>query len=204
MTFIQIFGYAAAILLLASFAMKTIVWLRYLAIAASVVLVAYALLAMHYPVLAIALILLAINVWRLTELQRVVGAARAAAAGAAAPLSIDWLLPYMRPVDLPKDHALFRKGDAADAMYFITEGRVRIDEYGVEIGKGSLFGEMGVFAIDGIRTASATCIEPCSLLMISADRIKELYYQNPDFGFFLVGVITRRLTEDLARATVVS
>ena len=38
MTLAQILGYAAAILLIASFAMKTIVWLRYLAIAFAVVL----------------------------------------------------------------------------------------------------------------------------------------------------------------------
>jgi CRP-like cAMP-binding protein len=68
------------------------------------------------------------------------------------------------------------------------------------MGKGSLFGEIGIFSLDRLRTATATCVSDCSLLMVPADKVRELYYQNPDFGFFLVGVITRRLTEDLERS----
>jgi hypothetical protein len=33
-------------------------------------------------------------------------------------------------------------------------------------------------------------------MKVSADKVRELYYQNPEFGFFLVGLITRRLMED--------
>ena len=45
MTLAQILGYAAAILLIASFAMQTLVWLRYLAIAFAVVLGLYGIVA---------------------------------------------------------------------------------------------------------------------------------------------------------------
>lgn len=200
MTLQAILGYAAALLLLASFAMKTIVWLRYLAVAGSAVLVAYALVAGHYPVLAIAAVMLAVNLWRLVEMQRMVGAVKAATAGAAAPLSVDWLLPHMQPVKAAKGEVIFRKGDAAEAMYFLASGRVRFDELGVEIGHGNLFGEIGVLSLDQTRSATATALEDCGLLKIAAEKMRELYYQNPDFGFFLVGVITRRLMEDLARA----
>ena len=116
-------------------------------------------------------------------------------------VSIDWLLPYMRPIDIPQGHVLFRKGEVADAMYFVSAGKIRIDELNVEIGKGSLFGEMGVFAVENVRTATAVCLEDCSLLRVSAERMRELFYQNPEFGFFLVGVITRRLMEDMERAS---
>ncbi len=44
------------------------------------------------------------------------------------------------------------------------------------------------------------CLEDCSLLRVSAERMRELFFQNPEFGFFLVGVITRRLIEDLEKA----
>jgi CRP-like cAMP-binding protein len=86
-------------------------------------------------------------------------------------------------------------------MYFVSRGRIELKEFGVEIGKGSLFGEMGVFAVANVRTATAVCLEDCSLLRVSAEKMRELFYQNPDFGFFLVGVITRRLMEDLERAS---
>jgi len=200
MTLVEILGYGAAILLVASFAMKPIRWLRYFAIASGAVLAVYAVAAAHYPVLVIALVIVALNVWRLVETERMAGAVRAAIAGAGAPMSVEWLMPYMRPVTLTKGEVLFRKGDIADSVYFISSGRVRIDEYGVEIGKGSLFGEVGVFATDATRTAGATCSEPCSLMVISAEKMRELYFQNPEFGFFLVGVITKRLMEDVERA----
>ena len=74
MTLAQILGYAAAILLVASFAMQTIVWLRYLAIAFSIALGLYGVVSEHYVVLAIAVVILAVNVWRLWETERLGGA----------------------------------------------------------------------------------------------------------------------------------
>jgi CRP-like cAMP-binding protein len=64
------------------------------------------------------------------------------------------------------------------------------------MGKGALFGEIGVFSHDKRRTATAKVVEDSSILRISAAKVRELYYQNPDFGFFIVGLITRRLMED--------
>jgi hypothetical protein len=200
MTAFAILGYAALILLIASFFMKTIIWLRWLAIASNVAVVVAGVIQPDYAILVLGLVMLVINGWRLIEMRRLVGEASAATAAQGAPINVEWLLPFMRPIDLPQGHVLFRKGEIADAMYFVSAGRVRIDELKVEIGKGSLFGEIGIFSVDRLRTATAVCVEPCSLLLVSADKVRELYYQNPEFGFFLVGVITRRLTEDLERA----
>ena len=200
MTLPEILGYAALILLIASFFMTTIIRLRFLAIASNAAIILYGIIAPHYPILVLGLVMLAINTWRLVEMRRLVGAVSVASAAQGAPINVDWLLPFMRPVDLPEGHILFRKGEIADAMYFVSAGKVRIDELNVDIGKGNLFGEIGIFSIDRTRSATATCIEPCSLLLVSADKVRELFYQNPEFGFFLVGVITRRLTEDLEQA----
>lgn len=197
MTLAEILAYASALLLIASFAMQTIIWLRMLAIASNLVLLVYAILVPHWPLAVIAVVLAAINLWRLMEMRKLVGAVKTVTAASGAPVTVDWLLPYMRPVDLPKDTTLFHKGDKADAMYFISAGRVRFNELGIEIGKGTLFGEIGIFSVDQTRSATAVCVEPCSLLLISAEKARELYYQNPEFGFYLVGLITRRLIEDI-------
>jgi hypothetical protein len=197
----QILGYAALALLIASYFMKTIIWLRWLAMAGNVAVVIAGLMKPDYAILILGLAMLAVNVWRVMEMRRLVGAVAAATAGQGAPINVDWLLPFMRPIDLPQGHVLFRKGEIADAMYFVSAGRVMIEELNVDIGKGNLFGEIGIFSVDRLRTATATCVEPSSLLVVSADKVRELYYQNPEFGFFLVGVITRRLTEDLERVT---
>jgi CRP/FNR family transcriptional regulator, cyclic AMP receptor protein len=192
----EILGYAALLLLLASYAMKTINLLRILAIAASLVIILYAVLAEQYPVLVIAVLILIINVYRLIEMRRMVGMVRQATAASSAPPSIDWLMPHMTKIEAAADQVLFRRGDVADAMYFISSGRIRFEEIGVEVGKGNLFGEIGIFTNDQLRTATAKCAEASSLMKVSADKARELYYQNPEFGFFLVGLITRRLMED--------
>src|SRR5262249_50273266 len=135
-------------------------------------------------------------------MRRLVSATRAATAGSGAPITLDWLLPYMRPLALPKDTILFRKGEAADAMYFVSHGRIQFVELGLELGKGALFGEIGVFPHSKDRTPTAKTLEDPSLLMVDADKARQLYYQNPDFGFFLIGLITHRLFEDASAGTI--
>ena len=49
------------------------------------------------------------------------------------------------------------------------------------------------------RTASARCVEDCLVLSVNQSTVKELYYQNPAFGFELVGLVAGRLTADVAR-----
>ena len=194
----EILAYAALLLLIASTFMRTIIWLRMLALASSAAIVVYGLITPHYPVLVIGLVLAGLNAWRLMEMRRLVSLTREATAASGAAITVDWLLPYMRPLAMPADAILFRKDAEADAMYFVSRGRVRFEELGLEMGKGALFGEIGIFSHDKRRTATAKCMEDCALLQISAEKVRELYYQNPDFGFFIVGLITRRLMEDAA------
>jgi CRP/FNR family cyclic AMP-dependent transcriptional regulator len=198
MTAAEILGYLALALLLISAAMRTITTLRIFAIAANLAIVAYGILALRYEVAAVGAVILLLNVWRLWEMRRLVAATRGATAAGSAPISMDWLLPYMRPMALPADAVIFRKGDIADAMYFVSHGKVRIDEFDIELGEGTLFGEIGLFSDQKIRTATARTVGDASLLAVSAGRVQELFYQNPEFGFFLVGLITLRLAEDAA------
>ena len=202
MTLPEILGYLALVLLLASAAMRTIIWLRIIAIAGNLAIIAYGVVTARYPIVAFGAVILVINAWRLFEMRKLVAATRAATAASGAPITVDWLLPYMRPLALPADAILFRKGDAADAMYFISKGRIRFDELSIELGEGSLFGEIGLFSDYKVRTATAKSLGPCSLLVVSAEKVRELFFQNPEFGFFLVGLITRRLAEDAAAGTL--
>ncbi len=195
-------GLAALLLLLASAWMTTIIWLRGLAIAAYVLVLIYALLTAQYVAAVLIVAIIAVSLWRLYQMSQVVSVTRQATAASGAPITVDWLLPYMRPLALPTGTVVFNKDAPADAMYFISHGRVRFEELGVEMGKGALFGEIGIFSHDKRRTATAKTMEDSSLLEISAEKVRELYYQNPDFGFFIVDLITRRLMEDAAAGTL--
>ena len=202
MSLSDIIGLAALLLLLASAWMQTIIWLRLLAVAADLLIIVYGLVAAQYPVAMLGVVILAVNGWRLFEMRRLVAVTRGATAASGAPITLDWLLPYMRPLALPADTIVFHKDAPADAMYFISHGRVRFDELGLEMSKGALFGEIGIFSHDKRRTATAKTLEDSSLLLITGDKVRELYYQNPDFGFFIVDLITRRLMEDAAAGTL--
>lgn len=202
MTIIEILGYLGLLLVLASAAMRTIIWLRVLAIAASLAIIAYGIIAIRYPIAGFGVVLLLLNAWRLFEMRKLVTVTRAATAAGSAPITADWILPYMRPMAVPADTVIFRKGEAAEAMYFISSGRIRFDELDIELGEGTLFGEIGIFSDHKIRSATAKSLGPCSLLVVSAEKVRELFFQNPEFGFFLVGLITRRLSEDAAAGTL--
>ena len=55
---------------------------------------------------------------------------------------------------------------------------------------------MGVFAAQNMRSLSAICEEKCSLYTITRQKALELYYQNPQFGFFLIRRVSGRVVEN--------
>jgi CRP/FNR family transcriptional regulator, cyclic AMP receptor protein len=193
MTLLEGLGFVALVLTVASFIPRTVTTVRVIGIAAGIAAALYGSFAPNIPMLVAGLLVAIINLWRLAEMRRLVSAVRSMAGG---PLTLDWLLPYMRPIEIPAGHVLFSKGDKADAMYFVSSGRVRLEELAAEMTRGSMFGEMGIFSAERRRSVTARCVEPSSLLMISAEKVRELYYQNPRFGFYLVGIVAERLAEN--------
>jgi hypothetical protein len=69
--------------------------------------------------------------------------------------SMDWLIPYMQPRTLNKG-VLFRKGDAAEEMYMLLRGSVRLMNVGVTIHPGTV-SEIGIFAPSRQRMDTAIC-----------------------------------------------
>jgi hypothetical protein len=73
MPLIDIVGYAAALAVLGSFCMTTIVPLRILAVVSNLLFGAYGMMAHLYPVFVLHSILLPINVFRLAQLHIIAG-----------------------------------------------------------------------------------------------------------------------------------
>jgi CRP-like cAMP-binding protein len=84
-------------------------------------------------------------------------------------------------------------------MYYTLEGRYRLKESGIEIPKGQVVGEMGFLAPDNRRTQSLECLEDGEVLSISYDELRELYFQNPEFGFYFLRLTSERLFENMRR-----
>jgi CRP/FNR family cyclic AMP-dependent transcriptional regulator len=190
MLWINLAGYAASSMVLATFCMKTMRPLRILALASNVLFAVYAFFGGLYPVLILHVVLFPINLARLVQLQRLT---RRVAAAATGDLSMADLLPFMQHRRVRAGETVFSKGDVADGMHYIDKGRVDITELGISLDAGEIFGEIGIFAPDRRRTASVVAATDCELFDLSEAKARELYFQNPSFGFAVLRLITMRL-----------
>ena len=188
-------GYLAAFLVFLTFYMKTMVPLRVVGICSNCIFIAYGYLGGLHPVLILHLILLPLNGLRLREMLRLVSTVRGVTQG---DLNMDWLKPFTSVRRFKCGDVLFRKGDVADAMSFIVSGRFRLVELGKDIFSGQIVGELGLLAPDQLRTQTLQCIESGEMLQITYEQVKQLYYQNPQFGFYFLQLSTRRLFENIA------
>jgi CRP/FNR family transcriptional regulator, cyclic AMP receptor protein len=195
--FALVAGAIAAVLIVVSAFVKTIIPLRWLAVGSNVGFVIYGIVQPAWLVLALHLTLLPVNVWRAVEMVRLTR--RVARSAQSGDTSGVWLRPYMRTGKHKAGEVLFRKGDMADHLYFLAEGQIQLVELDRTIEPGRVFGEIAFFAPDRRRTNTARCIGPCTILRIDEVTFRQLYFQNPDFGFEVVRLIATRLSADVSR-----
>lgn len=197
MSWIELIGYVGSALMFSTFYMKTMMPLRITAITANVVMITYTALAGVYPVLVLQSALLPLNVWRLLEMRKLVANVRRAAAG---DFDAEALIPFMHRTEVAAGEQLFAAGDESDAMYLVESGAVELVELGVTIGPGALVGEIGLLAPTRVRTATARCTTDSVLHRIDQDEVVRLYYQNPEFAFYLIRLVIRRLLQNVQQA----
>ena len=193
---LEFVGYVAAGLVFATFYMKTMIPLRVVGISSNVTFLLYSWVAGVMPLFVLHAALLPLNIWRLMQIRALVREVRKVAVG---DLPLESLLPFMSPRRAEAGEVLFRRGDAAGEMFHLMSGAVRLEELGKTLGPGAMLGEISMFAPRRERTATAVCDTDVELLSITADKVMQLYYQNPRFGFHVIRLITGRLIENLRR-----
>ena len=194
-SWIEVSGYAASMLVFCTFYMKTMIPLRFVGIFSNVAFMIYGAGGRLYPVLILHAILLPLNCVRLIQMQTLIKKVREAAKGDCA---MDWLIPYMQSRTVKKG-VLFRKGDAAEEMYIVLRGSVRLMDAGVTIHPGTVIGEIGIFSPSRQRTDTAICESDAEVAAISTDKVRQLYHQNPKFGFYLINLVTERLLQNFSK-----
>lgn len=199
MQWIEAFGYLGALMTLATFSMKTMLHLRMVGIVANLAFITYGVLGHVYPVLLLHMILLPLNVWRLWQLLRMT---RQIKAISGSRLSMEWLKPFSRRKDAQAGETLFRKGDAATEILFVLSGRFRAVEADVVLEQGQVIGELGLITKEHKRTQTVVCEQAGSLLQINYDEVRQMYFQNPRFGFFFLELAAERLMRDANRMTL--
>ena len=115
-------------------------------------------------------------------------------------ISIGRLIPHMTPRHVKARKILFNKGDATDALYYVVRGVVNLEEMGLDVGPGTLLGEIGLFTAERRRTSTARCKTDSELLAITATDAMRIYYQDPEFAVYVMHLITSRLEADKVRA----
>jgi Cyclic nucleotide-binding domain len=190
------FAVCGGIFFVAALYMKTMARLRIANIVSNFFFVLYGYLAPAFPTFLMYVALLPINFFRLYQLRDLIRRVKSAAQG---DLSMDWLKPFMKRRKYKKGTVLFRKGDRALEMFYTVTGKYLVTEIGVELSPGRLFGELGVLTPDSRRTQSVECTEGGEVLTVTYDKVLELYFQDPDFGFYFLKLTSERLLQNIAR-----
>lgn len=180
---------AAAASLYAAYA-KTIIPLRVASVAANFLAMIYSFRHGTYPTFALNAFLLPLNVWRLHAMLRLV---RDIDRAITSDLNVDWLLPYMRPKQFKAGDIMMAQGDVATDAFYIVSGEIELVEIDQTHGKGTLVGEIGLFTPSGRRTVTVRCKTDVHAARIGYDQFKQLYFQNPQFGFRLLRLIVARM-----------
>ncbi len=193
MSWVELLGYAASAAVLATFCMSTMIPLRVVALGSNVLFCAYGYFDHLYPVFILHSILFPVNLLQLIQFYRLVQDVRDAHRE---DLPIQSLLPYMKEVNLAAGETLIRKGDKADQLYFLMDGKLEIPEIGKVLEPAAVLGEIGVFARDQERTATVVCRTDCKLYALSESKAKQLFFQDKSFGFAIMQLIINRLLEN--------
>ena len=107
----------------------------------------------------------------------------------------------------PKKHTIFSQGDAAEAVFYIQAGKVKltvVSQQGKEavvaiLERAAFFGE-SCLAGQAIRTSTATAMEDSSIVRIDKEAMISLLHEEPTFAELFMAYLlahTIRIEEDL-------
>lgn len=98
---------------------------------------------------------------------------------------------------VPANYAIVRRGEPADAMFFIMSGELAVDVQPspIRLGRGQYFGEIALLH-DTVRTATVTTLSECQLLALDAADFRRLLEAHPDLKESISKVAEQRLSPD--------
>ena len=195
-TLANMFALVGAIFFVATLLTQTMVPLRVANMIGCAFFAGFGALSGTITTFLLYLLLVPINAFRLRQMLVLVKKARSATQG---DTSMEWLKPFMTERKYRKGDTLMKKGDAANEMLLTVTGKFLVKEISVELPPGRLMGELGFLTPDNRRTATIECIEDGHVLTITYEKLLEIYFQNPQFGYYFLVLTSHRLLENIAR-----
>jgi len=96
---------------------------------------------------------------------------------------------------VPAKYAVVRRGEPADAMFFVMSGEVEVEVVPTprRMGRGQFFGEIALLR-DTLRTATVTTVTECELLALDVADFRRLLEAHPTVRASIVQVAEQRLS----------
>jgi hypothetical protein len=185
-----------AVFLVATLLTQTMVPLRVANMIGCAFFAAFGLLSGTITTFLMYLLLIPINAYRLRQMLNLIKKTREATKG---DTSMEWLKPFMSERKYRKGDVLMKKGDSANEMLMTVTGKFLVKEFNIELPPGRLMGELGFLSPDNKRTATIECIEDGHVLTIEYEKLLEIYFQNPQFGYYFLALTSQRLLENIGR-----
>ena len=195
-TLANMFALVGAIFFVATLLTQTMVPLRVANMVGCTFFVGFGALAGDVKTFLLYLLLLPINAFRLRQMLNLVKKARSATQG---DTSMEWLKPFMTERKYRKGDIVCKKDDPADEMFLTVTGNFLVTEIGVELPPGRLMGELGFLSPNNRRTATVECTEDGHVMTITYEKLLEIYFQNPQFGYYFLVLTSQRLLENISR-----
>jgi len=195
-TLANMFALVGAVFFVATLLTQTMVPLRVANMAGCAFFVGFGALAGDVKTFLLYLLLLPINAVRLRQMLTLVKKARSATQG---DTSMEWLKPFMTERKYRKGDIVCKKDDVANEMFLTLSGNFLVKEIGVALPPGRLMGELGFLSPNNRRTATVECTEAGHVLTITYEKLLEIYFQNPQFGYYFLVLTSQRLLENIAR-----
>jgi CRP-like cAMP-binding protein len=195
-TLANMFAVIGAIFFVATLLMQTMVPLRIANMVGCMFFAAFGLLSGNAATFLLYLFLLPINAVRLRQMLNLIKKARVATES---DTSMEWLRPFMTERKYRRGDTLCKKDDAANEMFVTVTGKFLVKEINVELPPGQIMGELGFLTPNNRRTATVECIEDGQVLTITYEKLLEIYFQNPQFGYYFLVLTSQRLLENIAR-----
>jgi CPA2 family monovalent cation:H+ antiporter-2 len=106
---------------------------------------------------------------------------------------------HFRPHAAHPGERIIRKGDKADAAYFISRGEVEVDvePRRFRLGPGDFFGEMALIS-GKPRSAHVTALDYCDLLMLTTGDFREILRRYPEIRDQIAELAAQRGQMNLA------
>ncbi len=195
-TLANLFALIGAVFFVATLLTQTMVPLRVANMIGCAFFAGFGALAGNITTFLLYLLMVPINAYRLRQMLNLVKMARGATQG---DTSMEWLKPFMSERKYRKGDVLFKKDETADEMFLTITGKFLVKEINVELPPGRLMGELGFLSPDNKRTATVECTEDGHVLTITYEKLLEIYFQNPQFGYYFLVLTSQRLLENIAR-----